>query len=64
MLTAELPQYARQFAQRFEQKFRLSGAQVFFGGERAENANGAYPGALRHFDILCGIADVDADGRI
>ena len=47
-----------------EEKVGFGGAEAGFGGERAEDGDGANSGATGHLEIFGGIADVDASGGI
>jgi hypothetical protein len=63
-LPIELTKSYRQIRDGVEEQVRLGGAQASFGGEGAEDGDGADPRAAGHFQIFRGIAYVNASGGI
>ena len=47
---------------RIQQEIGFGGTEAGFGRKRAEDGNGANPGAASHFEIFRRIADVNAGG--
>src|SRR5260221_890154 len=60
----QLAQGVGEISDGVEEQVGFGSAEAGFGGERAEDGDGADSGAAGHFEIFGGIADVNAGGGI
>ena len=60
----QLAQGGGEISDGVEEQVGFGGAEAGFGGEGAEDGDGADSGAASHFEVLGGIADVNAGGGI